>query len=75
LQHLTEANQVDGRRDGCRLQLRLWLAAIAGAAQTMAANPFGNTAFDACPQGIALLKGRGGLFRSAAEAFLMHRLR
>jgi hypothetical protein len=66
---------VDGRRDGLRLQLRLGLSSIARAAQPMTANPFGKTAFDPCPQGIALLKGGGGLFRSAAQALLMHGLR
>ncbi len=75
LQHLTDANQVDGRRDGFGLQLRLWLATIARAAQTMAANPFRNRAFDACPQAIALLKGRRGLFRAPTRARLMDGLR
>src|SRR6266568_6393370 len=75
LQHLTDAHQVDGRRDGLRLQLRLWLAAIACSAQPMAAHPFGKRAFDACPQSIALLKGMGGLFGTAARARLMNGLR
>src|SRR5258708_11295943 len=56
LQHLTDANQVDGRRDGFGLQLRLWLTTIARPAQPMTANPFGNRAFDACPQAIARLE-------------------
>src|SRR6266849_1982436 len=66
---------VDGCRDGFGLQLRLCLSAIARPAQTVAANPFRKTPFDACPQGIALLKGRGILFRSAARTRLMHGLR
>src|SRR5512135_2508960 len=41
----------------------------------MAANPFRKTPFAPCPPGIALLKGRGVLFRSAAFASLMHGLR
>jgi len=68
LQHLTDANQIDSRGDGFGLQLRLGLPSTARTAQTMAANPFGKAAFDACPQGIALLKGRGALFRSATRA-------
>jgi hypothetical protein len=47
LQHLTDAHQIDGRRDSCRLQLRLRLSAITRTAQPMAANPFGKAPFDA----------------------------
>src|SRR5258708_3662809 len=75
LQHLTDAHQVDGRRDGFGLQLRLGLSAIARAAQTVAANPFRQSTFDAGSPGIALLKRRGALFGPAALASLMHRLR
>ncbi len=70
-----DANQIDGRRDGLGLQLRLWLSAIARPAQAMTSKSFGKRAFDACPQGIALLKGRSGLFRAAARAGLMDGLR
>src|SRR5258708_35100672 len=55
LQHLTDANQVDGCCDGLGLQLRLWLTTIARPAQPMTAKAFGNRAFDACPQGRARL--------------------
>src|SRR5207247_10014313 len=41
----------------------------------MAANPFRNTAFDPCPQGIALLKRRGVLFSSTPRARLRDGLR
>src|SRR5713226_8791919 len=75
LQHLMDADQVDGRRDGFGLQLRLWLSAIACTAQTMRANPLRNRAFDACSQRIALLKGGSSLFGPAAFASLMHGLR
>ncbi|HYT34276.1 MAG TPA: hypothetical protein VEL69_04525, partial [Ktedonobacteraceae bacterium] len=75
MQHLTDAHQVNGRRDGFGLQPRLCLSSIACAAQTMTANAFGNRAFDACPQTIALLKGSGGLFGTAVRARLMNGLR
>src|SRR5260221_4155053 len=55
LQHLTDADQVDGCRDGLGLQLRLWLTTRARPAHPMTAKAFGNRAFDACPQGIARL--------------------
>src|SRR5436309_581032 len=41
----------------------------------MTANPLRKSPFDPSPQGIALLKGWGVLFRSAALASLMHGLR
>jgi len=75
LQHLTDANQVAGRRDGFGLQLRLGLSAIARTAQAVAAASFRQTAFDAGPQRIALLKRRGALFGPAALASFMHVLR
>src|SRR5436309_2344724 len=74
LQHLTDAHQVDGCRDSCRLQLRLGLSSIARTAQTMAANSFRQTAFDAGSPCIALLEGRAALFGPTALASLMHTL-
>ena len=70
-----DADQVDGRRDGFGLQLRLGLSAITRLTQPMAANPFRNGAFDASPERIALLKRRGALVGPTALASFMHRLR
>jgi hypothetical protein len=52
LQHLLDADQVDSRSDGFRLQQRLWLSSIAGSAQTMAANSFRQAALDTRSEGL-----------------------
>jgi hypothetical protein len=75
LQHLTDANQIDGCGNSLRLQLRHGLSRVARLAQPMAAHSFRNTALDPGPQRIALLKSRGALFGPATLAGLMHALR